>query len=47
VKSGLSDPLPSHLRWTWVELAVHVERVVVVVPVLTVARTRSTNSSPS
>ena len=46
MESGSSDPLPSHLRWTWVELAVHAERVAVV-PVLTVARTRSTNSSPS
>jgi hypothetical protein len=46
VKSGLSDPLPSHLRWTWVELAVHAEHVAVV-PVLTGARTRSTNSNPS
>lgn len=45
MESGSSDPLPSHLRWAWAELVVHVERVAVV-PVLTVART-STNSSPS
>ena len=44
--SGLNDPLSNHLQWTWVEVAVHAEHVVVV-PVLTVAKTRSTNSSPS
>ena len=46
MESGLSDPLTSHLRWAWVGLAAHAERVAVV-PVLTVATTKNTNSSPS